>query len=272
MTGNSEKELPNIIAFSVNDKGGVGKSQTSQVLREMLVGSIENNTVLLIDSDPRNSSLAQVYEGTNFADTRDQSNPFSHGPILLGMDGLIHHATDHAVVDTAAGTQTQIEEQIIPTLAEMGRPHGIRVVEYITISTSEFSQDNALLAAERSISLMETNSAYSVVFVRNHGLGRADRFYQSWHTSIERERLIPPVVEVALPDFGPTLSDEATALGLSLADVALGKFERLQGRALEIAQSKFSPSVRIVLAQMLRRTCDDFQKATLLALENYRLG
>lgn len=267
-------DLTRIVAIVANDKGGVGKSQTAQLLRETFAGDDDEHPVALIDCDPRNSSMAQVFRSsTRFADLRGPGSTYGHGPILQAVDDIAAGRFAAAVADMPAGTQVFAEEQLIPDLVTLGVRHGIAVIEYVPYSTSEFTLDNVLDAAERAIRALDAGpgSAYGMVMVRNHGLGRLPAHYADWDRSAERKNIMGPVIDVSLPDFGPSLSDEATALGLSLADVALGRFEGLEGRPREIAEKKFPPAVRIVVSLMIERVRASLQQATRDALTNFRL-
>jgi hypothetical protein len=71
-----------------------------------------------------------------------------------------------------------------------------------------------------------------------------------------------------LPDLGCWVADEATSLGLSLGDVALGNFARLNEKARAVAERKFTPEIQLAVADWLELRRIEFDVAISKAIAN----
>jgi hypothetical protein len=131
------------------------------------------------------------------------------------------------------------------------------------ITTSAFVQESAVEFANWA-----HDNGVAVVFVRNFGQGRREEYFAEWDALEDRNAAIPPAIEVMLPDLGAWIGDEATALGLSLADIATARFDRLSEKARHIADRKFGPEVQLVVADYLEQRCVDLGAAIDLAIDN----
>jgi hypothetical protein len=107
-----------------------------------------------------------------------------------------------------------------------------------------------------------------VVFVRNLGQGRAEKYFAEWDKLARRHASMPPATEVVLPDLGCWVADEATSLHLSLGDVALGNFGRLNEKEREVAERKFTPEIRLFVADWLALRYTEFDVAISKAIAN----
>jgi MinD superfamily P-loop ATPase len=204
-------DLRKILAIVLTDKGGVGKSFVAQILNEMYKGPDEQYSVSCIDSDVGNSSTAQIFETAEFAGVRDVNDLEAFGTIYGAVQKLADRTCDAVVWDTAAGTEQIVKNEVMPSLLRRAAKAGVTIVVYRPITTSQYTQDDAVRFAEWAMAF-----GIAVVFVRNLGQGRAARFFVDWDQDSERKKVMPPATEVVLPDLGCWVADEAASLRLSL--------------------------------------------------------
>jgi hypothetical protein len=255
--------MKKILAAPITDKGGSGKSFTAQILRETLRGPESLNSVQVIDSDVGNSSMAQIDPTAKYAGLRDANDVAAQGVLARGMKDLADGTIDALVWDTAAGIEKTVREDVLPSLLVRARKAKIAVICFRLVTTSQYTQDGAVDFAKWG-----RENGVAVVYVRNLGQGRAARYFREWEELEERRKTMPPAVEVILPDLGCWIADEAASLGLGLGDIAVGDFSRLSGRALEVAQSKFSEDVQLGVADYLEMRRIDFEQAMEQAVSN----
>ena len=243
--------------FSVIEgKGGVGKSFISQLLYSVAMGPDGLGNVRMIDSDVNNSSMAQIYEHTQFAGIRDANDLEAVGTVGMAIKDLGNDLIDAAVWDTMAGTADIIVEKVLPSLAARAKKAKVNIVIARPITTSRYTQESAL-----EFAAWARTQGIATLFVRNLGQARAARYFADWDANTDRNAFNPPIAEVILPDLGAWLSDEATALGLSIEDVALGRFDKLPERGRQIAFEKFPPTVQLAVADWIELRRTEFEQA-----------
>lgn len=252
------------LIITLEGKGGVGKSMISQIAVETARGPDGLAQVRVIDSDVNNSSMAQIYPDAAFAAIRDANDAAEAvGTLLLAMRDIASGVVDSAIWDTAAGTEDIIRAKVLDQIVLRARKENVNIVVLRPITTSVLVQQSAIdfaaAARERGI---------AVVFVRNSGQGRADKYFADWHSHAERLALMPPAVEVVLPDLGCWVADEASALRLSLADIAQGRFDHLGPQARTFAETKFTPGIQLFVADWLQMRCQEFGDAIAQAIAN----
>lgn len=255
--------MKRVLAIILEGKGGCGKSFIAQIVREYLRGPEGDCNVRVIDSDVNNSSMAQIDRDAKFAGLRSENDIASVGVISMTVRDLGEGSIDGAVWDTAAGTEDIIRERVLPTLLPRALKMKVPVVALRPITTSQFTQDAALEFAEWG-----AKNGVATVFVRNLGQGRASKYFLDWDELDQRRAAIPPATEVVLPDLGCWVADEATSLGLSLGNVALGDFSRLGEKARAVAERKFSPEVQLAVADWLELRRIEFGVAISKAVAN----
>lgn len=257
--------MKNVLCITLTDKGGAGKSFAAQIAREALRGPEGLNTVRVIDSDVANSSMAQIDETVEFAGLRDANDVAALGVVSKGLRDLADHIIDGLVWDTAAQMESIVRESVLPSVLVRAQKTKTSVVVLRLITTSQYTQDGAVDFAKWAAS-----NGVAVVFVRNLGQGRAAKYFREWDADEERKASIPPAVEFVLPDLGCWVADEAASLKLSLSDIATGDFSRLSGRALEVAQSKFTLNVQLGVADYLEMRCFELGIAMETAIDNIK--
>ena len=245
-------------------KGGIGKSFTSQIVYQWLLGPDGNRSVRVIDSDVANSCMAQVFADAKFAALHDANDAIeASGVIGSAVRDIGERMIHGAVWDTAAGTEEIIRAQAMPALLKRAAKANVPIVCLRPITTSQYTQDAALEFAEWA-----HPHGVAVVFVRNLGQGRAQRYFGEWEALPERKAAIPPAVELVMPDLGCWIADEASSLRLSLGDIALGNFSQLQDKARAVAEKKFTPEIQLAVADWLELRCIEFEQAITQAIAN----
>ena len=175
-------DIKKVLAIILADKGGVGKSFIAQVVHEMLTGMEGQRNVSCIDSDVGNSSTKQIYRNAEFAGIRDANDIESIGVISKAIQDLGDGAIDNVVWDTAAGSEQIVMKNVMPIVLRRAAKAKTKVVVYRPITTSQYTQDGAVAFAEWA-----KDNGVGVVFVRNHGQGRAAKFFAEWADLPERE-------------------------------------------------------------------------------------
>ena len=250
------KQHKRILFSVIEGKGGVGKSFIAQLLSSVAMGPEGLGNVRMIDSDVNNSSLAQIYEHTEFAGIRGSNDLKAIGTISMALKELGDDVIDAVVWDTAAGTEDIITARVLPSLAARAKKAKVNIVVARPITTSRYTQESAL-----EFAAWARTQGIATLFVRNLGQARAARYFADWDANTDRNAFNPPIAEVILPDLGAWLSDEATALGLSIEDVALGRFDKLPERGLQIANDKFPPTVQLAVADWIELRRTEFEEA-----------
>jgi len=208
-----------------------------------------------------NSSMAQIDPDTQFAGLSDPTDLQSIGTLLMAVDQLGNESVDGVVWDTAAGIEETLKDQILPQVLKRANKQKVKLIVMRPITTSAFTQQAAV-----SFALWAQERGIIVIFVRNLGQGRAQKYFLDWESDPDRLKLHPQPVEIILPDLGCWIADESTALGLSIADVALGNFGRLTPGARAVAERKFTPQVQLATADWLDSRRAEFEQAIAQAI------
>ena len=102
-----------------------------------------------------------------------------------------------------------------------------------------------------------------VVMVRNFGQGRTEQDFAVWMSSPERgEMLTAGMIEITLENAGALVSDLATELGISIAQMAIVEPEMhaLDPRKKEIARKYLNARFRLFVARWLGRQVTAFEQ------------
>lgn len=255
------------IVITIGGKGGIGKSLCAQIARETLLGEKADKNIVVIDSDVNNSVMAQIYQKVVFVPIRDEARLEARGTLIEALR-MLQSGRAHGIVwDLGAGTEDIARARFLPDVTRWAEKIGVDVVAIRPITTSAFSQMQTVefihWAAENRI---------ATVIVKNLGQGRSLSLFEHWRKIAEKHQIYPPAVEVDLGDLGAWVSDEATALGLSLADVAKGQFGHLSEGARAVADGRLTPPVQLAIADYLEMQCEAFETAIRRAIDNVGAG
>ena len=253
------------IVITIGGKGGIGKSLCAQIARETLLGEKCDKNVIVIDSDVNNSVMAQIYPNIVFVPIRDEARLEARGILIEAIRSLGSGKADAIVWDLGAGTEDIVRERFLSDVTRWADRAGIDVIALRPITTSVFSQI-------QSIDFARWAGAHGIatVIVRNLGQGRSPALFDHWQSIVEKRQVCPPAVEVDLDDLGAWVSDEATAMGLSLADVAQGRFGHLAEGARAVAEARLTPPVQLAIADYLETQCQAFETAISRAVDNLK--
>lgn len=241
--------MSKIFALVVENKGGVGKSLIAQIL-SIALDQKGDGRVQLIDADVATKSFSSVTQ----ARILDPNKIESVGAILNVIEDIASDVHSGAVMDTAGGDE-EVIRSLLPWLTARAREKGVRllVARPITISTrvqagaSRFAHDNR---------------ENWTLLVRNLGQGREKDDFAGWEASDARKfALANGAVEVELTNAGTRWGDEAAGFGLSLAEAALGRFDRLKDGERQFAESVFTRDIRSWLTVWLSRQVTVFREA-----------
>lgn len=217
-SGTPEAELLRKIRLFIlvlGGKGGIAKSLIAQVIAASLRLTRQ---VRMIDTDHGNSSSASIDPDATMVDLRDTS---ARGALLVQLQALAALPDGAVVMDTGAQEDGLVRAVLAWLAREAGRL-GITVVPVLPLTLSSHAQGQAVAFAEHAATL-----GLPVLLVKNLGQGRRLSDYDRWMATAARQGTLDRgAVEVDLPDLGARWSDEAAGYGLSLADVAVGRFDK----------------------------------------------
>jgi hypothetical protein len=251
--------LPRVCAVIVEGKGGVGKSLIAQVAAAMLRQG-DRHRVGFLDTDTTNSSTFSIEEAA--ATAADLSKTEVRGTLKNTLQALHDREFDHVIVDTGARDEKRLIE-ILPWLAKEVKASGAAMVVVRPITLSSHVQQNAVKFMSSAKEL-----GIGCVFVRNLGQGRAPEFFSHWlGTEARLNALKNGAVEIELTDAGARWGDEASGVGLSLADCALGNFQKA-GPYENVARKIFDADLRAWLSIWLSEQVDTFHGAFAEALKS----
>lgn len=266
MNNNQEIKQNNrnkVIAMTIGGKGGIGKSICAQIARETLAGPDRTKKVIIVDSDINNAAMAQIYRDVVFVPIRDATNLEARGALIESIQMVATGGADALVWDLGAGTEDIVRAKYLQDVSRWAAKARIDVIAIRPITTSAFSQMQAIEFVQWA-----AQNRVATVIVKNLGQGRAEPLFEHWRSVAARHEIFPPAVEVNLADLGSWVTDEATALGLSLADVALGRVDHLDERRRTVAETRFTTPVRLAVADYLEEQCSRFAGAFAQAVLN----
>jgi len=243
------------LVLVLDAKGGSGKSTAAQVTVHALGG---RGHVECISTDTANSNLNQI--GLTTLPPVDLAEPENIGH-LFALADHVGKESQFAVIDTGARDEARLLP-FLPRLAQRLKHNGAQLMVLRPITTSHFSQANALQYSR------QRPPGTSCLFVRNLGQGREERHFQRWKESTERaEALRSGVVETTIDSLGPLIADNATSFNLSLEDVAHGDFRRA-GVDQDRAEKLFDKARQLFVAEFLREHGERFRAALIEAVRN----
>lgn len=202
----------------LDDKGGVGKSFIAQIIAA-IVKYFEGHDVLMVDTDYSNSSTAQVEPSAKMLNLDEKAQM---GVLINLVKKLASVEGLHAVIDAGARDEGKLRERL-PWLTELARKAGGRVVVIRPITLGSHNQRNAS-------SFMDIAQLLKIptVFVCNEGQGRQPEYFDRWKsTETCRIALEKGAVQTVITDADVRYADEAVGLGLSMLDVAVADFSKL---------------------------------------------
>ena len=232
-------------------KGGIGKSLLAQILATKSRETYRS--VFVVDTDHSNNSTRSIDPDARMLDIWDVT---ARGGLAVLLAELKATPSCAAVIDTGAQEDAPLIDMLEWLAREAGRA-GACLVPVLPLSLSTHTQRRAVEFAAIAARLR-----VPVVFVRNLGQGRtAADFAVRWGRSRTRAEAIERgAVETELPDAGARWADEAGGYGLSLADVALGRWAKAGSKADEAAAS-FDASARAWLNIYLDEAGDALTRA-----------
>lgn len=216
----------------IGGKGGIGKSLVTQLIAAKLrtYGKVQ-----MIDTDHTNSSTKTIDPEAMMVDLWDTT---ARGSVAVGLKRIATGACRSIAMDTGAQEDRFISGWL-KWLAQETAKVRATLAPVLPITLSSHNQLRAVAFAEQAAEL-----GLPVLLVRNLGQGRKASDYAYWNGTKTRQRVLDGgAVEIDLPDLGARWTDEASGLGLSLADVAQSRFERA-GAAADAAREIFNEDVR----------------------------
>ena len=223
-----------IIALVLGGKGGIGKSLIAQIIANRLRAT--HSKVITVDTDHTNNTTASIDPDARMLDIWDVK---ARGGLAVLIDELKNSTSCAAVIDTGAQEDKPMIDIMDWVVKEAIRA-GVVVVAVLPLTLPTHNQRTAV-----EFSDLAERLSVPLVYVKNLGQGRArEDFARRWDKSNARAgALSRGAVEIELLDAGARYADEAGGYGLSLADAALGRFEKAEGKAGEAAAC-FDPSDR----------------------------
>ena len=245
--------LKGVFVVVAENKGGCGKTLMAQICSEalasammMLPGDMRagmQHPVQLIDADPGNQSLASVVHNTPVINLEA---PESMGQIILAIDQLKAGACGAVVMDTAGGDEGHLRKKLPKILAAL-KEAGLRMIVVRPVTLSSRVQAAAANFADTY------GHQVGVILAVNTGQGRQIEYFEKagWFESQERALSLKKAEEVVIEDAGVRWADEASGFGLTIADVALRRVEKLPPPEQAEADKVFTSDIRRWLQQWL---------------------
>lgn len=217
-----------ILILVIGGKGGIGKSLLSQIIAARLRAMFQQ--VFTVDTDHTNNTTRSIDPGAKMIDLWDVK---ARGGLSLVFDAMKKASNCAAVIDTAAQEDKLIDD-VMDWMAERATAAGVTIIPVLPIVLSVHNQRKAI-----DFSITAERLSLPLVYVTNHGQGRKkEDFDRRWSKTRSRaEALARGATETVLLDAGARYADEAGGFGLSLADAALGRFEKAGDKAEEAAAS-----------------------------------
>lgn len=218
----------------IGGKGGIAKSLVSQILASQLRAILDK--VITVDTDHTNNTTLSIDPGARMLDIWDVK---ARGGLAVLIDEMMRSTACAAVIDSGAQEDAPMIDIMEWWVKEATRA-GVLVVPVLPLTLSTHNQRNAV-----EFSVLAEKLSTPLVYVKNLGQGRTrDDFARRWDKSNARAGALKRgAVETELRDAGARYADEAGGYGLSLADAALGRFEKAGNKAAEAAAC-FDPSDR----------------------------
>ena len=203
----------------VSNKGGVVKSGGTSLAAA--TAEMKGLRAIMLDSDGSNSSTLSAFPDGRFV---DMTRPEGIGRVLAAIDQLGNETADCAIWDTAAHQESAIIK-VLPMIMERCKKSDVKFIVIRPITSSHFVQRGALdfLSVAGEFGL-------HVIYANIYAQGRTEHDFRFWMASGARKRALESVVEMAVADGGAFLGDNVVAFGLSLSDVALGRFSRISDK------------------------------------------
>lgn len=249
-----------IVALTLENKGGVGKSRIAEILYYTLTnGEDPSRKVLVGETDDANRSMKMV-GASEFIDLNQVEWT---GQLEYIGERIARGEFDHAVIDCGARDERPMRA-FLPEYAQFLALLGVRLVVVRPLTLSTFVQNNAY----RFVTKVKTDDM-AVIVVRNLSQGRSLALFKHWLEKRARaEMLAAGVIEVDMQDAGPRWSDEAVGYGLSFADIVFGRYDKIKdAQDREEATAVFERSVQLFLARWLRTQAQTFGDALTAATE-----
>jgi len=238
--------MKSIIAMAPEGKGGVGKSLLMQVVATALQDD-GRSRVGFLDSDTTNSNLASIFEGVRSADLRKVE---ASGTIKNAIKQIEDGKIDHLVFDVGARDEAGIIN-VLPFMALEAKRVKATIIAFRPLTLSSNVQTNATIFSVN----VAPRYGVKTIFVRNVAQGRTVDDFAYWDkTEVRRNAIAAGVLEMDLEDAGTRWGDEAGGFGITLAEAALGKFERAGEFAAEAAKI-FDEDIQAWLGIWLDRQC-----------------
>ena len=249
-----------VIILVLGGKGGIAKSLVSQIAANKLRGIYRK--VITVDTDHTNNTTQSIDPDARMLDIWDVK---ARGGLARLIDEMKGTTCCAAVIDTGAQEDAPMIG-IMEWLVREARQAGVQIVTVLPITLSTHNQRTAVEFSELAERL-----SIPLVYVKNLGQGRTSAdFARRWDKSKARAGALERgAVETVLEDAGARYADEAGGYGLSLADAALGRFEKAESKAKEAAES-FDPDDRAWLNIFLSENGGNIVQAIIKAIDNRR--
>ncbi|MCW2275319.1 hypothetical protein GJ654_12410 [Rhodoblastus acidophilus] len=236
-------------------RGGIGKSFATQLLHSMLM--MLGLRITVLDADVGNSSTLTLYPDARSVDLQ---SPTARGYIVRAINELKERVADAALMDVGAGKQ-QLVMELLPRVSTLAKAAGVRIVWVHPVTSCNFVQTEAVRAVD-----IAKQHGIGLVWARQLGQGHEKDDYHYWEKTSARAAGLAYAVECEVPNASRFLVDNAASLGLSLADVAFGNFEKLAPDDRAIAEQLFSADVRCFAADYMAEVTETLGVAVTEAL------
>lgn len=244
-------ELTRILAIILESKGGVGKSVLSQTVVAAL--SQDGKRVFVAETDTTNSTMNMIVGDS--AQLIDTSRTEAEGYFAEIGERLINKEFDNGVIDCGARDEASIRPYLKDLAADLRRG-GAHLVILRPLVLSHFVQMNVYSFVKEY-----KDDSMGVVLVRNLSQGRRLADFDEWRgRKTTAEMLAAGCVVCDFADAGVAHSDNVTSFGMSLADAAMGRFEKA-GEHRQLAEQLIGRPVQLFLTKWMYRQTESLRSA-----------
>ena len=252
----SEVGVKALMILAIENRGGVGKTTAAGTAVEAM--STYDERVDILDFDDSNQQMS-LYQNA-----RAVGDGNMIGALQTAIGRIQRGEVDFVIGDTGAQSEALINAELGEIAAALSAVSA-RLVVLRPLTLCPKNQNNIIHFVDHVMT-----DDMGVVIVRNLGQGRKVQDYAYWASTATRARLLATgVVEIDLEDAGAAHSDRAMGCGLTLADVALGRFTKA-GKYEKQALSFFDTDAQNFLARWLFRQTLSFQNAIIASLKKPR--
>ena len=218
--------------FSIEGKGGVGKSTTSGLAVDAM-SQDGKRSVSVVDGDTTNSTMASMYDNVDLIDTSQEE---AAGLISAHLKS----SHDYMVLDMGARSEAAFVNKILPRLLRGRKKGDVELVALRPITLSSFVQNNAVSFVKRTAPL-----GMKTILIRNLSQGRTEEHFADWGKSPGRKVALElGAREMDMSDAGVRWGDEVPAFGLSFNAAARGDFSRVDPEYQPLVERLFTKGVQ----------------------------